>query len=155
MATDLSMLPADGAAGAVWPGGYRTAITNAANTADAAATAAANAASAAAALAVVTPKTVSTTTYTLLVTDQNLALIFTNVAGCTVTIPAASVTTFPVGWSVELRQANTGAITVGVGAGNLTPITRMGTLVSAGKGAILGLANYGTDQWWLSGPTTA
>lgn len=151
MATDLSMLPADGAAGAVWPGGFRTAITNAANTADTAAT---NAAAALTAATLIPYKTVSTTTYTLLLADLGLTILFTNAAGCTVTIPPNATVAFPLGWQVTLAQVNAGAITVGVGAGIPNLIKRIGTLVSGGAGAVMNLANWGLDQWWLTGDTT-
>jgi hypothetical protein len=152
MATDLSMLPADGAAGAVWPGGFRTAITNAANTADAAA---ANATAALSSATLIPYKTVTTTTYTLLLADLGLTILFTNAAACTVTIPSNATVAFPLGWQVTLAQVNAGPVTVGVGTGIVTPIKRMGTLVSGGAGAMMNLSNYGTDQWWLTGDTSA
>lgn len=103
----------------------------------------------------IVPRTIVTTTYTLALTDGGTALEFTNTAGCFVTIPAQATVAFPLGWQVELRQIGVGAVTVGVGSGISTPILRMGTLVSAGPGAVLGLANRGTNSWLLSGDTTA
>jgi hypothetical protein len=126
-----------------------------ADAANAIATAGAALNAAQAATALIPYKTVSATTYTLLLTDLGLTLLFTNAAGCTVTIPANASVPFPLGWNVELAQVNAGAVTVGVGTGIFTPIKRMGTLVSGGVGAVLNLANWGTDLWWLTGPTTA
>lgn len=101
-------------------------------------------------LLLVARKTVSTATYTLLLSDQNMAVEFT--AACTVTVPAAATTAFPDGWPVELRQVGAGAITVTYPAG--VTITKLGTMVSAGAGASLYLVNRGTNQWWLNGDTT-
>lgn len=102
-------------------------------------------------LSVVIPKIIAATTYTLLLTDQNLGLTFTNAAGCTVTVPPASAVAFPLGWPTEIRQAG-GPVTVVQGAG--VTITKLGTLITGGVGATLGLANTGTNTWWLSGDTT-
>jgi hypothetical protein len=124
-------------------------IANANATANAALTAAAAVVS-----NLIVPRTIVATTYTLALTDGGTALEFTNTAGCFVTIPAQATVAFPLGWQVELRQIGVGAVTVGVGVGISTPIKRMGTLVSGGDGAVLGLANRGTNSWILSGDTT-
>lgn len=112
------------------------------------------AAAAAAVSSRVVPRTITATTYTLALTDEGQSLIFTSATGCFVTIPAAPGVPFPLGWNCELWQSGAGAITVGVGTGISTPIKRMGTLVSGGAGAVLGLANYGTNAWWLTGDTS-
>lgn len=95
-------------------------------------------------------KTVVTTTYTLVLADQGQAVEFTNAAGCTVTIPP---NVFPTGAALELRQVGVGAVTVAPGSG--VTLNQMGTRVSGGQWAILGLVNRGTNLWLLSGDTTA
>lgn len=146
------MLPADGTSKTIWPGGYRQAITNVAATADAAAATVATL-SGLSSLAVVPVKTITGTTYTLVLADQNQALEFTNTLGCTVTIPANSSVAFPVGAPLELRQVTTGAVTVTPAAG--VTVNRLGSLVSGGQWAVLGLVNRGTNLWLLSGDTTS
>lgn len=106
-----------------------------------------------AALQYVPRKTVSTTTYTLILTDAGQALEFTNASGCIVTVPPATTAAFLDGTAVELRQTTAGAVTVAAGAG--VTVNKRGTLTSNGQWAVMLLVNRGTNSWLLSGETTA
>lgn len=102
----------------------------------------------------VVKKTVSSTTYTLLGTDQGRLLHFTSATGCTVTVPTGLVT---IADAVFLwRQYATAQVTfIDGGAGNANVRGFGGALKSAGQYAQGDLIRVGsTEEYILGGQTT-
>lgn len=97
-------------------------------------------------------KTVSTTTYTALQTDNRWKVLFTNASAVTVTIPN-SIT---AGWECSYVQMGAGQVTVTVTGGAL--LSRAGHTKTAGQYAMAYLfvsSNAGTAPQVLLGGDTA
>jgi Major tropism determinant N-terminal domain len=67
-------------------------------------------------------KTISTTTYTLTQADNGFIILFTNAAGCTVTLPASGIV---VGFITHLHQEGAGQVIV-TAAGGVSTRTAIG-----------------------------
>lgn len=96
--------------------------------------------------------TISATTYTLTLADAGKLLVFTNAAGCVVTVPTnASV---PFGRAViNLLQYAVGQVTITLAAG-VTPVSSATapykTAIQYGNPATL-VRMAAVDTWWISG----
>jgi hypothetical protein len=89
-------------------------------------------------------RTVATPTHGLSVADLAHTLLFTNVAGCVVSLPAG----LPVGFAVILRQWGGGAVTVQAGAG---ATLAGGAAVTTGDGTAIAASVCAPDRWALDG----
>jgi len=88
--------------------------------------------------------TQSGTTYTLVQNDLNATVKFTNVGGCTVTLP--SIAAVGAGWRVRLHNASGGDVTVQRGGSD--PIDGSGTSVK-----IQNASGRSFVDWWTDGAT--
>jgi hypothetical protein len=94
-----------------------------------------------------TNKVISGATYTLLDTDIDKILIFTNATGCTVTVP----TGLTAGNRYEGKQRGDGQVTF-VGAVGVTVNTSAtDTLKTADKFSVFGLDSYSATEYDLYG----
>lgn len=67
------------------------------------------------------PTVEKTSNHTLLITDKNSLLIFTNTSSATVTVPADSTENFPIGAQIQIARVGSGSLTLNAAASvNLT-----------------------------------
>lgn len=98
------------------------------------------------------PVTVSTTTYTLQLSDAGKYLRFTNSAGCTVTVPDSATVAFATGTSIKLGAHGTGGITLveGATAVTITPPAGYDQATDIQHAQIV-LDYLGSDAWDVCG----
>lgn len=89
---------------------------------------------------------VTGTTYTIDVDDVWRHLRFTNVAGCTVTVPANVDVDIPVGARIRLTAAAAGDVVL-TPAGGVTLNSRDDAFTSGGQYAVFELEKVATDEW--------
>lgn len=98
--------------------------------------------------------TQSGTTFTPDLTDANSYIRFTNVAGCTVTIPDDSDIDFPLFTELHFRQVENGSIVIeNGGTGAAADIVGEDGFanVTAGMGAVCTLKKVAANEWDLFG----
>jgi len=106
-----------------------------------------------AASAVLTTNAQTGTSYTLVLTDANNAVVeLSNTSAITVTVPLNSSVAFPIGSQIQLLQTNTGQVTV-AGAGGVTVNANPG-LKLRGQWSFATLVKRATDTWVLVGDVT-
>lgn len=88
---------------------------------------------------------ISTTTYTVLATDLNKILIFTNSSGCTVTLPQQSTTTLAPSFKFNYRNTGIGVVTFTTqGSDTIT-----GPLIAnSGANGTIQIITAGTPNVW-------
>lgn len=91
--------------------------------------------------------------YTLGLSDGNTEIEFSATSTATVTISPHSTTPYPVGFSVNLRQMNTGQIVVAGGAG-VTVRSPNGLKTRAQYSTISLIQSNTTDTWVVGGDST-
>jgi hypothetical protein len=104
-------------------------------------------------LNVTIPSDQTGTTYTLVLTDANNSIGFSNASAITVTVPPNSSVAFPVGSLVELRAVGAGQITVAPGSG-VTLRSPGGALKSRVQYSAISLLKIATDAWSVQGDLT-
>lgn len=97
--------------------------------------------------------TEATTARTLALTDAGAYIRCTNASATTVTVPTNATVAFDIGATVSIRQAAAGAVTVSAAVGVTINAPFLGTLVTAGQGALVQLVKVATDTWDLFGQT--
>lgn len=98
-------------------------------------------------------KTIATTTYTLTASDENHLLLFTNVAGCTVTFPADLTENLPVGFITHLHQEAAGQV---VGVADTGAFTRAAIgLKTRVQYSSLSLIKQAANTWKIIGDAIA
>jgi hypothetical protein len=85
-------------------------------------------------------------TYTFVQEDLGKKVYITSASNCTVTIPANATTAMPIGTEIEVIQADAGLVNI-VGAGGVTLLSPMGTVVLSGTNAVGTLRKTGADVW--------
>jgi|SRR6185312_1017873 len=90
--------------------------------------------------------TVTANTYTLVVTDQRNGILCTNTANISVTIANNATVPMPLGATVPMRQANTGAISISAGTG-VTLLTPNGANTSGSAGDARVAEQIVIDTW--------
>jgi hypothetical protein len=93
-------------------------------------------------------KELTSTSYTLSLEDALRDLEFNNSSAITVTIPADSSVSFPVGVTIPVAQTGQGQVTV-QGASGVTLLGTGTSLASQFSGAVL--KKRGTDNWLIQG----
>ena len=94
-------------------------------------------------------KTVSTTTYTLVLADRGKLLLCANAAAQTVTVPTNASAAFVIGTQLDLVQTGAGVLTIAAAGGvtvNATPSLAFRAQYSAAS-----LIKTATDTWLLVG----
>ena len=92
--------------------------------------------------ALTTDTTARTTDYTLALTDRDKVVLMNNTAAATVTVPLNSSVAFPIGSTVYVYRANTGAVTLAAAVG--VTVSKTGTF---GGNEQLTLRKRETDSW--------
>lgn len=97
-------------------------------------------------------ETVDTATMTLALANAGAHILFTNVAGCVVTVPAAAAVPLPIGTMVRIDQRDpTAAVTV-AGDTGVTLLVRPGFKAeTVGQYGVVTLAKTAADEWSVSG----
>ncbi len=90
------------------------------------------------------------TTYTLVLTDANKVIQFTNAGSITLTIPTNATVQFPIGTLIELHQTGTGTVVV-TAAGGVTLLSRASLVSLAGQEAVAAIRKVATNTWRLTG----
>lgn len=98
------------------------------------------------------PSTVTTTTYTLQLSDTGKYLRFTNAAGCTITVPDNSTVAFAAGTSIKLGAHGAAGITLVEGATSvsITPPAGYDQATDIQHAQIV-LDYVGSDAWDVCG----
>ena len=98
-------------------------------------------------------KTVSAATYQLIAADENGLLLFTNVGGCTITLPADATDNLPLGFITHLHQE---------AAGQVVTVADTGAFTRAAIGlktrvqySSLSLIKQAANTWKIIGDATA
>jgi hypothetical protein len=94
----------------------------------------------------VTKTLASPWTYTFVQEDLGKKVYITSASNCIVTIPANATTPIPIGTEIEVIQADAGLVNI-VGAGGVTLLSPMGTVVLSGINSIGTLRKTGADVW--------
>lgn len=94
------------------------------------------------------------TTYTLAASDQGNLVSMNNAAANTVTIPTNATVAFPIGTTIQIRQAGAGTTTVAA-AGGVTLNSRGAVFRLAGQYAYATIFKIATDTWELTGDIIA
>ena len=92
-------------------------------------------------------KDISSTTYTLILTDQNKYIKADNADAVTITVPAYVDVAIPVGAGITIEQAGAGTVTV---TGN-TGVTINGNLSTGGQYMIVVLVKTAINTWTCIG----
>jgi len=96
-----------------------------------------------------THNTQTGTTYTLVLSDKNSAIVeMNNASANTLTVPPNSSVAFPTGTQIPVTQFGAGQTTIVAGSG-VTIHTSSGVLTSPGQYAIMVLEKRGTNEWYL------
>lgn len=90
------------------------------------------------------------TSYTVNLTDAGNIVTLNNASPITVTIPANSVTSFPVGARVDFIQKGTGKVTF-VGAVGVTILSMSSNKSTAVQNVGVSIIKESTDSWYLIG----
>ncbi len=88
------------------------------------------------------------TTYTLVLSDAGKLIDMSNAGAIALTIPANSVTAFPVGTIITILQSGAGQVTVGI---NTDTLNGRNGLKTAGQWAVITLIKRTSTTWVLSG----
>lgn len=94
------------------------------------------------------------TSYTLLATDFNKHLRFTNASGCTVIVPRNVTAAYPVGGRTRLTDATGADVTLFPEDGTVTLNSRDGALLSGGHLAVFEVEKIDTNEWDVLGDVT-
>lgn len=92
-----------------------------------------------------------TTSYPLVLTDAEDAILMNVATANSLTVPPNSSVAFPVGTSILIAQKGAGLTTVVAGAGVTIRTRSPLTLALAGQYAQAALLKVATDEWYLSG----
>lgn len=92
-------------------------------------------------------KDISSTTYTLILTDQNKYIKADNADAVTITVPAYVDVAIPVGAGITIEQAGAGTVTV---TGD-TGVTINGNLSTGGQYMIVVLVKTAINTWTCIG----
>ena len=96
----------------------------------------------------------SGTAYTVVLADVGKYVETTNGSAVTITIPNSTLVAWPLGAEIHVYQGGAGQVTVAAGAG--VTLRAEGTKVKAnGQYAVAHLRMRATDEWVMSGDTTA
>lgn len=95
-------------------------------------------------------KTIAGTSYTLGATDAGQMLVFTNAAGCTVTVPPNADADFDQGAALILVQYGAAQVTVAAGAG-VTVNSTDGLVSTRTQFAQITIIQTDTDVWLVGG----
>jgi hypothetical protein len=98
--------------------------------------------------------TVSGTTKTLALADENTWQRTTNAGATTITVPANATEAFAFGIEIDIMQAGTGQVTIAA-AGGVTINSKGGNLKLTGQYSVAHLKKVSTDVWDLWGDLTA
>lgn len=93
-------------------------------------------------------KTVSASTYTFLSTDVDKLIMFTNPAGCTATIPAATFTTND---ELFVCQDSSSPVTLAAADPSMWRNNELFGYATIGQGSLAAVKNIGSDIWIRSG----
>lgn len=99
-------------------------------------------------------KSVSGTSYTLLLTDPGYLIAFSNAAAVTVTVPPAADVDIDVGAALILAQYGAGKVTVAPGSG-VTLRATGGLLSTRTQFSQITLIKLAADEWLLGGDLAA
>lgn len=94
---------------------------------------------------------ISTTTYTLVLTDASKFVVMLNSAASTLTVPANASVAFPAGTQIAIRSGTTAGTVSIVAAIGVTLFNPYNSLALAGQAAEARLLKIGTDAWSLNG----
>lgn len=97
---------------------------------------------------------VSSTAYTLPLTDAGKAIVTTSELATTITIPAETTANFTLGESFVIIQKGTGQVTIAAASG-VTLNSLNSYKKSLGQFSELRLFKTGSNEWFLSGNLTA
>lgn len=97
-------------------------------------------------------RTIATTTYTLVLTDQNQYLRCTHGSGCAVTVPSDAVVDFPLWTEIHFRQGTAGPVSF-VEQDSDVIINGMDEFSNetGGMGSVATLKKVAADEWDLFG----
>lgn len=95
-------------------------------------------------------KTVAGTSYTLVAADAGQMLVFTNAAGCTVTVPPSADVAFDQGAALILVQYGAAQVTVAEGSG-VTVNSTDGLVSTRTQFAQITIIQTETDVWLVGG----
>lgn len=95
------------------------------------------------------------TTYTLVAADKNKMVTLTNSAAITVSIPTNASVAFEIGTTINFVQAGTGQVTFAAATPATTSVRSTPGLKLRGQWSTATLIKWKTDEWILSGDTTA
>jgi hypothetical protein len=98
--------------------------------------------------------TQSGTTYTLVRTDASHVVRCTSGSAVTLTVPLNATVAFPIGTSIEVRQAGAGQVTVSP-TGGVTLNSESSMRKTAAQHRSVSLVKVGTDTWDLDGSLAA
>lgn len=97
---------------------------------------------------------VTSTSYTLQLTDGSKFIKFNNSSPITVTVPADSSVAFVEGQELAFTQYGTGSVTI-QGDTGVTIRSLNGNLEISGQYGVAKLVKLNSDEWLLSGDLTA
>jgi hypothetical protein len=106
------------------------------------------------ALREVTINTQSGTSYTLVLADAGALVRCTSGSAVTVTVPLNATVAYPVGTSIEIRQAGAGQVTVSP-TGGVTLNSESAMRKTAAQHRSVSLVKVATDTWDLDGSLAA
>jgi hypothetical protein len=93
------------------------------------------------------------TTYTLVLSDNNVIIEMDNTSANTITIPPNSSVAFDIGTTIVGYQSNTGQTTILIGAGVTLNTNQTSTL--SGQFSVITLIKVGVDEWTIVGDVEA